>query len=150
MVGTFVGTTIYMSPERALGDDYSYVADVWSLGMVVYELVTGKYALADVSSFPALCACLCDQPEPRLDPESFPPELCDYVAACLTRDVAERQSSSSLTQHGFVKDACSERELSLWFQEQGFGTALFVLAEDDAENATTTMTQPGDMPSGAG
>jgi serine/threonine protein kinase len=38
---TFVGTSTYMSPERATGQPYSYQADVWSIGLVVYELATG-------------------------------------------------------------------------------------------------------------
>ena len=38
---TFVGTSTYMSPERATGQAYSYQADVWSVGLVVYELATG-------------------------------------------------------------------------------------------------------------
>lgn len=145
---TFVGTTVYMSPERILGDDYSYIADVWSLGMTIYELATGKYPFADISSFPALCDHLCDKPEPRLDPAVFPAKLCDYVAACLTRDVAKRVDSSSLTKHELVvTDTCSPSDLALWFRKQGFGTELYGLAEDDAENATTTMTQPTAVPS---
>ena len=40
MAATFVGTATYMSPERALGQDYSYASDIWSLGMVIYEMAT--------------------------------------------------------------------------------------------------------------
>ena len=39
---TFVGTTSYMSPERIMGQSYSFKSDIWSLGLVLYELATGK------------------------------------------------------------------------------------------------------------
>eukprot|EP00415_Alexandrium_ostenfeldii_P001518 UN1518 len=151
MAKTFVGTTIYMSPERLLGEDYSYGADVWSLGMTYYELATGKYPFPDTSSFPALFESLCEKPEPRLDAEVFPQRLCDYVAACLTRDVGKRLDALSLTRHDFVvTDASSPQDLAAWLQKQGFGVSLYTLAEDDAENARTTMTQPTSVPPGKG
>ncbi|CAJ1432699.1 unnamed protein product, partial [Effrenium voratum] len=43
MAGTFVGTVTYMSPERCLGQDYSFASDIWSVGMVIFELSTGRY-----------------------------------------------------------------------------------------------------------
>mmetsp|Transcript_36420 Transcript_36420/g.73440 ORF Transcript_36420/g.73440 Transcript_36420/m.73440 type:complete len:418 (-) Transcript_36420:41-1294(-) len=151
MAQTFVGTTIYMSPERLLGEDYSYGADVWSLGMTYYELATGKYPFADTSSFPVLFESLCEKPEPRLDAEVFPQKLCDYVAACLTRDVDKRSDALSLTRHDFVvTDVSSPQDFAAWLQKQGWGTSLYTLAEDDAENARTTMTQPTSVPSGKG
>lgn len=40
---TFVGTMPYMSPERLENINYSYSSDIWSLGVVVYEMATGKH-----------------------------------------------------------------------------------------------------------
>jgi len=102
MAGTFVGTVTYMSPERCLGQDYSLASDIWSVGMVIYELATGKYPFADISTFPVLFEHLCEKPEPRLDAGLYPPELCDFVGLCLTRDVAKRQDTTQLCQHDFV------------------------------------------------
>ncbi|CAK9079342.1 unnamed protein product [Durusdinium trenchii] len=42
VAASFVGTANYMSPERALGKDYSFRSDVWSAGMVVLEMANGK------------------------------------------------------------------------------------------------------------
>mmetsp|Transcript_49496 Transcript_49496/g.115780 ORF Transcript_49496/g.115780 Transcript_49496/m.115780 type:complete len:340 (+) Transcript_49496:134-1153(+) len=103
VAATFVGTVTYMSPERCLGGSYATEADIWSVGMVIYELACGKYPFADVSTFPALFDQLCEKPEPRLDPSQFSEDLCDFVACCLTRDVAQRWHTERLLGHPFCK-----------------------------------------------
>ena len=40
---TFVGTVTYMSPERIRNENYSYAADIWSLGLTILECATGKF-----------------------------------------------------------------------------------------------------------
>mmetsp|Transcript_53769 Transcript_53769/g.149194 ORF Transcript_53769/g.149194 Transcript_53769/m.149194 type:complete len:334 (-) Transcript_53769:112-1113(-) len=102
VAATFVGTANYMSPERALGKDYSYRSDIWSAGMVIYELATGKYPFT-TKVFLELYECLCVKPEPRLDGDKFPEALCDFVAQCLTRDESRRPEAASLINHEFVK-----------------------------------------------
>jgi len=115
MAGTFVGTVTYMSPERCLGETYDLGSDIWSVGMTYYELATGTYPFADISSFPALFEHLCEKPEPRLDASAYPPALCDFVAQCLTRDVAKRPDTRSLLGHPFVNDGVpSQGDLAQW------------------------------------
>lgn len=105
MAATFVGTANYMAPERALGREYSFRSDVWSAGMVVYELATGAYPYT-TRNFLELYDCLCQKPEPRLDRTSaaYPPALCDFVARCLTRDEAQRFDAEALVGHECVRD----------------------------------------------
>lgn len=92
---TFVGTATYMAPERMSGEDYTYNADIWSAGMVTYELATGKYPFAH-TSFLNLAESICDNPPPRLDPVDFPAELCSLVAKCLTREESLRPDAAIL------------------------------------------------------
>lgn len=49
---TFVGTVTYMSPERIRNENYSYAADIWSLGLTILECATGKFPY-DVNEGPA-------------------------------------------------------------------------------------------------
>lgn len=46
---TFCGTLDYVSPEVVSGKDYDFKVDIWSIGVLTYELVTGK--IIKVSSF---------------------------------------------------------------------------------------------------
>jgi len=39
---TFCGTPLYVSPELLMGKTYDYKVDIWALGIMVYELLTGK------------------------------------------------------------------------------------------------------------
>lgn len=126
VAGTFVGTVTYMSPERALGEDYSLASDIWSVGMVLYELASGVYPFKDFTTFPALFENLIDKPEPRLEvayPNHFPPELCEFVARCLTRDLKYRPEAKRLLQEKFVVPGasacspCSQAELVVFFQQ---------------------------------
>lgn len=104
---TFVGTATYMAPERAMGQDYSFVSDVWSAGIVLYELATGRYPFT-TKAFLDLYDCLCVQPEPRLSGEP-PPALCDLVAKCLTRDQSQRPDAKTLVDHEAVSGLCDEQ-----------------------------------------
>jgi serine/threonine protein kinase len=102
---TFVGTATYMSPERAIGLDYSFSADIWSLGMVVYELATGEFPFPKLASFPVLFDHLCHKPEPRLVGDDYSPEIENFVALCLQREITKRPSASDLLQHPFIRSA---------------------------------------------
>lgn len=119
IASTFIGTATYMAPERCLGNGYSLSSDIWSVGMVIFELATGRYPFHDVSSFPALIDSLCERPEPRLDALQFPAPCCDFVAHCLTREVALRPDAIWLLGHSFVAvpasgSASARQELAQW------------------------------------
>lgn len=116
MAGTFVGTVTYMSPERCSGGDYTLISDIWSVGMVVYELACGAYPFVDLSTFPAIFEALMDKPEPRLAPEEYPAPLCDFVESCLQREESKRWDTPRLMDHEFVKTAEKPEQLGEWLQ----------------------------------
>lgn len=102
MCDTFVGTSMYMSPERVLGEDYGFAADIWGVGLCVYELASGLYPYGSVASFPMLFDNLCNKPLPRLQEGRFSPELCDFVAQSLQRNPKERATAIQLQAHPFI------------------------------------------------
>mmetsp|Transcript_34515 Transcript_34515/g.77172 ORF Transcript_34515/g.77172 Transcript_34515/m.77172 type:complete len:242 (+) Transcript_34515:3-728(+) len=98
---TFVGTSLYMSPERVLGDGCSYAGDIWSLGMVDFELAD-TFPFPDAKNFAKVFEAVCHKPEPRLDADRFSPELTSFVARCLTRELPSRAPLGELLQHPFI------------------------------------------------
>lgn len=115
MAATFVGTLLYMSPERCEGEDYSFSSDIWSIGMVIFELATGRYPYKK-GAFPVLWDQLMNEPEPRLPAGEYPANLCDFVASCLVRNVSRRSDAEALEQHPFVRQGLpSIKDLAAWF-----------------------------------
>jgi serine/threonine protein kinase len=62
VAGTLLGTAGYMAPERARGKTADKRSDVWSFGVVVYELLTGKRAFSGESVVETLGAVIHQEP----------------------------------------------------------------------------------------
>jgi eukaryotic-like serine/threonine-protein kinase len=91
---SLVGSPIYMSPEHIRGYEVSFQSDVWSLGAVLYELVTGRTAFTG-NSITELCAAVLEtNPTPITDnvPE-VPSGLADAIMRCLEKDPRARWQS---------------------------------------------------------
>jgi Tol biopolymer transport system component len=89
--GTVAGTVAYMSPEQARGQHVDARTDIWSLGVVLYEMVAGRSPFAASSSSDMLAAILEHEPAPlaRSEPE-VPAELQRVVTKALRKDRAQR------------------------------------------------------------
>ena len=88
--GLIMGTAGYMSPEQAAGKPVDKRADIWSFGVVLWEMLTGKrlfdgettsHTLANVLTAPADCSRL---------PAPTPAAIRDLLRRCLDRDVKNR------------------------------------------------------------
>ncbi len=92
---SLLGSPIYMAPEQIRGgQEVSFRSDVWSLGAVLYELVTGSTPFTG-QSITELCAAVLEtQPKPISDnvPE-VPAGLVDAIMRCLEKDPALRFGS---------------------------------------------------------
>ena len=91
--GSMLGTPMYMSPEQAKrASEIDESADVWSLGVVLFECLSGKLPWIDVESFGELIAAVLVQDLPRLQDVAawVPPELASIVHHALSRDIGCR------------------------------------------------------------
>jgi len=86
--GAVVGTAAYMAPEQAEGKPVDSRSDVFSFGVLLYEMVTGRRAFGRGSRILTLSAILRDEPA-ALGPDS-PPELEKIITRCLRKDPNRR------------------------------------------------------------
>ena len=94
--GMTLGTVGYMCPEQLLGQDIDARADVWSLGVVLFEMVTGTLPFQRPQAVATVTAILEDTPPPMGELRSgVPPELDRIVARMLSKDPAFRYQSVS-------------------------------------------------------
>lgn len=85
--GRIVGTAPYMSPEQAEGTNVDARSDIFSLGAVLYEMVTGRRAFQAQSKLSTLAAVLRDEPRPlRETVRDAPPALEEVLLRCLRKD----------------------------------------------------------------
>ncbi|OFW05978.1 MAG: hypothetical protein A3H96_00120 [Acidobacteria bacterium RIFCSPLOWO2_02_FULL_67_36] len=85
--GTIMGTTLYMSPEQAEGRPVDSRSDLFSLGAVLYEMVSGIRAFERDSDISTLAAVLYQEPPPL---GNAPPELAAIVSRCLRKNPGDR------------------------------------------------------------
>ncbi len=94
-IGTVVGTMPYMSPEQVEGQAVDHRTDIFSLGVLMYEMATGNRPFAGKSSPGLMSAILRDQPEPVLERRrDLPNHLGRVIGRCLEKDPRDRYQTA--------------------------------------------------------
>jgi eukaryotic-like serine/threonine-protein kinase len=97
--GTVMGTATYMSPEQVRGLPVDARSDIFSLGSVLYEMVTGRRAFPGKTAADSMAAILKDTPpDPAESGKAIPLALARVIRRCLEKAPDERfQSARDLT-----------------------------------------------------
>ena len=86
-----LGTAPYMSPEQINGDEVDQRSDIWSLGVVLYELLSGRLPFRGDYEQAVIYSILNENPDPVLTwREDIPDALVQVVDTCLQKDPAHR------------------------------------------------------------
>jgi Tol biopolymer transport system component len=91
--GTVVGTASYMSPEQVRGETVDHRSDLFSLGTVLHEMVTGRPAFTRETGADTMAAILKEEPAEPLSAD-IPPALAQIVARCLEKSRETRFQSA--------------------------------------------------------
>lgn len=96
--GLIVGTPGYMSPEQARGRPVTVHTDVWALGCVLYECLTGVCVFAGESLADALAATLHAEPDWSKLPPRTPARTLDLLRRSLSKDASKRPAGMNLVR----------------------------------------------------
>lgn len=91
--GEVLGTTYYISPEQALGETVTQKSDLYALGVLGHELLTGAKPFDRGTPIATALAHVADPPPPL--PEDVPADLADVIMACLAKDPDDRPASAA-------------------------------------------------------
>jgi serine/threonine-protein kinase len=105
-VGSVLGTAAYLAPEQARGEEAGPRADLYSLGVVSYQLLTGRlpYEASSLSELALKQQREAPAPVDELNPQ-VPPELADAIALALALDKEERPATAALLAEAIADGA---------------------------------------------
>jgi serine/threonine protein kinase/Flp pilus assembly protein TadD len=135
-LGSSPGTPAYKSPEQSQGEEVDPRSDLWALGVVLYEMVTGRLPFGGEYEQAVIYAILNEPPKPLGDAGSFPPELAAVITRALAKDPAARYATAEEMEEDLgcipLGGSFKPRRFSLWLKWGRFSlrvkwmTSLFI------------------------
>ena len=109
LAGATLGTPAYMSPEQALGDPVDARSDLFSFGVVLYQMFTGVLPFQGATSLSLLRQVVHEQPRPlRAAAPELPERLSFVVEKCLAKEPADRFASAAAVSRELRRIASRE------------------------------------------
>jgi serine/threonine-protein kinase len=132
VTGTTLGSVHYFSPEQARGDEVTGASDVYALGIVLYEMLTGRRPFEGDSAAGVALKRLTEDPQPPTAHRPVPAGLSAIVMRALERDPARR-----------FPDAGSFAEaLRVWQRDPAAGAAAAAAGAAGAAGAAAAAGSP--------
>jgi serine/threonine-protein kinase len=140
--GRVLGTTDYVSPEQALGHEVTAQSDIYSLGVVLYEMLTGE---APFKADTQVAVAMKHVREPLPDVQRRRPEISATLAAVVERSTAKETQNRYATVEDMVHDLEEVLAIEAARTGQATGEATTVLRSlsgDTADFAPQRLRQP--------
>jgi serine/threonine protein kinase/Tol biopolymer transport system component len=120
--GTVMGTIGYMSPEQVRGLEADHHSDIFSFGLILYEMLAGRRAFQGESSAETMAAIVKEDPPDIMESNpKIPPQLERIVSRCLEKQPARRfQTASDL---GFALEALLTPS-GTWLKEEDTASSI--------------------------
>jgi serine/threonine protein kinase/tetratricopeptide (TPR) repeat protein len=127
--GFIPGTIGYMSPEQLRGQKLDYLTDIFSFGVVLYELLCGRNPFARESEAETISAVLTGQPEPLKSGGPLGRELNRVVQKCLAKERGRRYQSSGelLADLEALQRSAGGRPRPRWYPDVRVAAAAVML-----------------------
>lgn len=109
------GTPLYMAPELVRQQPYNYTVDLWSLGVILYELAVGRppfYTDRIVSLIDMIVR------EPVRYPPTMSPDFQSFLAGLLNKDPARRMAWPEILAHPFVRETPEQQHARVVLESQ--------------------------------
>ncbi len=132
MVTSVKGTPLYMAPEVVQQQPYDFRADLWSLGVILFELFTGEPPFYTESIY-KLVDLILKEPVPW--PRDMPTDLRSFLGGLLQKRSSDRLAWPNLAKHPFVagRVTAQSRAASSWDSDRAFAGAHLVWFGDAAD-----------------
>ena len=147
--GKIMGTANYMSPEQTRGLQLDERTDIWSLGVILYELVTGRLPFPGLSASDVIASILTTEPVPlqRFSPD-VPQELQRIVRKALQKDPDERYHMAkemAIDLKNLRRDLDLSAEIERSVQPVSAIDSSGILSQTDM-NVSRVVTETGPVP----
>ena len=95
--GMIYGTLLYMSPEQILGESQTAAVDIYGLGMLLFEMITGRWLWASLGpSWAAVAQAILSGAFPSRAFDGMPVQVAELIRRCLQRDPSERPDANTV------------------------------------------------------
>lgn len=141
--GVIMGTPLYMSPEQISGAAVDHRTDIFSLGVILYELVTGHRPFHGESQAELAASILRDSP-PKVTRAEVPAALVTLIEQCLRKSVAERLQSARLLAVGLQeirRGTSSVSQSAAGRAEERFGVSVAPFTFRGTETSLETLAE---------
>ena len=126
-ITTVCGSPLYMAPELCKKESYTELVDVWSLGIMLYEMIFGNHPFSKYNDIESLSSSIIKNNIIIEDTDKVSEKCLDLLKKMLQKDECDRINIDQLFEHDWVKNECnlSDEELETMFLTENIHSYIY-------------------------